>query len=127
MSKNFWVQKYFRSEKISSPKKIGSEKILAPFLRKRVKSGGQGGEAERGELILKPQKRLQVYVPNSRPVVHILSKDFGEGYSCCCCCCCCDRGKTKSTPSPKIEVWTLKTKKISESFVKEIYEKMDMG
>ena len=35
--------------------------------------------------------------------------DFGEG-SCCscpCCCCSCDRGKTKSTVSPKTEVWTL--------------------
>ena len=27
--------------------------------------------------------------------------------SCCCSCSCCERGKTKSTPSPKTEVWTL--------------------
>ena len=27
--------------------------------------------------------------------------------SCCCSSSCCDRGKTKSTPSPKNEVWTL--------------------
>ena len=33
--------------------------------------------------------------------------DFGEGSCCSCCCSCCDRGKTKSTPSPKTEVWTL--------------------
>ena len=25
----------------------------------------------------------------------------------CCSCSCCDRGKTKSTPSPKTAVWTL--------------------
>ena len=32
--------------------------------------------------------------------------DFGGGSSPCCCSCC-DRGKTKSTPSPKTDVWTL--------------------
>ena len=31
--------------------------------------------------------------------------DFGGG--CSSSCSCCDRGKTKSTPSPKTEVWTL--------------------
>ena len=31
-----------------------------------------------------------------------LQLDFGGGSSCCCC----DRGKTKSTPSPKTEVLT---------------------
>ena len=30
---------------------------------------------------------------------------FGGGCSCCCSCCSCDRGKTKSTPSPRL--WTL--------------------
>ena len=43
-------------------------------------------------------------MPNSKCVVHFLMVDFGGG---CSCCCCCDRGKTKSTPSPKTEVWTL--------------------
>ena len=43
---------------------------------------------------------------NLRPLVHPLLIDFGGG-SPSCCCCCCDRGKTKSTPSPKTEVWTL--------------------
>ena len=32
-----------------------------------------------------------------------LQLDFGGGSSCCCC----DRGKTKSTPSPKTEFWPL--------------------
>ena len=33
---------------------------------------------------------------------------FWCGSSCCCCSSsCCDRGKTKSAPSPKTEVWTL--------------------
>ena len=36
-----------------------------------------------------------------------LQIDFGGGSSCSCCCSCCDRGKTKLTPSPKTEVWTL--------------------
>ena len=48
---------------------------------------------------------------NFRLLVHPLLIDFGGGScsSCCCSCscCCCDRGKTKSTPSPKTEVWTL--------------------
>ena len=35
------------------------------------------------------------------------SLDFGGGFCSCSSCCCCDRGKTKSTPSPKTEVWTL--------------------
>ena len=39
--------------------------------------------------------------------------DFGGGCSCCCSFCC-DRGKIKSTPSPKTEVgtldWSLTTK-----------------
>ena len=55
-----------------------------------------------------------VYVSNLRLLVHPLLIDFGGGSSCCSswcsccsCCCCCDRGKTKSTPSPKTEVWTL--------------------
>ena len=45
-------------------------------------------------------------MPNFRLLVHPLLIDFGGG-SPSCCCCCCDRGKTKSTPSPKTEVWTL--------------------
>ena len=43
---------------------------------------------------------------NFRPLVHPFLIDFGEG-SCSFCCSSCDRGKTKSTPSPKTEVWTL--------------------
>ena len=45
----------------------------------------------------------EVYVPNSKSVVHFLLIDFGGGSSCSCscsCCSCCDRGKTKSTPCP---------------------------
>ena len=37
-------------------------------------------------------------------LVHLHLIDFGEGSSCCSCC---DRGTTKSTPSPKTEIWTL--------------------
>ena len=43
---------------------------------------------------------------NSRPVVFFHLVDIGEGYSCCSSSPC-DRGKTKSTPSPKTEVWAL--------------------
>ena len=50
--------------------------------------------------------------------MHPLLIDFGGGssscsscccscFSSCCCFCFCDRGKTKSIPSPKTEVWTL--------------------
>ena len=47
-------------------------------------------------------------MPNFKSVVYFLVVDFGEGCrSSCSSCCCCDRGKTKSTPSPKTEVWTL--------------------
>ena len=45
----------------------------------------------------------EVYVPNSKSVVHFVLVDFGEGCSCSCSCSCCDRGKTKSTPCP---TWT---------------------
>ena len=50
-----------------------------------------------------------VYVSNYRLLVQPILIDFGGGSSCssCCSCSCCDRGKTKSTPSPKTEVWTL--------------------
>ena len=51
--------------------------------------------------------------------LHCQTLDFGGSFSCsysgCSCCSfcscyscsCCDRGKTKSIPSPKTEVWTL--------------------
>ena len=47
----------------------------------------------------------EVYVPNSKSVVHFVLVDFGGGCSCSysCCSCCCDRGRTKSTPCP---TWT---------------------
>ena len=44
---------------------------------------------------------------NFRLLVHPLLIDFGEGSSCSSSCSCCDRGETKSTPSPKTDVWTL--------------------
>ena len=56
-------------------------------------------------------------------LVHPLLIDFGGGLgsscsSCCFSCCCCDRGKTKSTPSPKTEVWTLD---LGLEFDKKVY------
>ena len=42
---------------------------------------------------------------NFKLLVHPLLIDFGGGS--CSSCCSSDRGKTKSTPSPKTDVWTL--------------------
>ena len=43
----------------------------------------------------------EVYVPNSKSVVHFLLVDFGGGSCyCSCSCSCCDRRKTKSNPCP---------------------------
>ena len=45
------------------------------------------------------------------PLVLFLSRNLGWGSCCCCCSChsCCsfDRGKTKSTPSPRLKTWSL--------------------
>ena len=45
---------------------------------------------------------------NSRHVVYFILVIFGKGFVLVVVnCCSCDSGKTKSTPSPKTEVWTL--------------------
>ena len=43
---------------------------------------------------------------NFRLLVHPLPIDFGGGSSSCSWCCC-SCWETKSTPSPKTDVWTL--------------------
>ena len=40
-------------------------------------------------------------MPNSTSVYHFLQVDFGEGYLVTDLLVTCDRGKTKSTPSPR--------------------------
>ena len=59
----------------------------------RINVGGGGGGGA----------RVLVYVSNLIPLGCFLLVYFGGGS----CSSCCDSGKTKSTPSPKAEAWTL--------------------
>ena len=53
------------------------------------------------------KSQLVVYMSNFTLLVHHLLIDFGKGSCSSCSSICSDRGKTKSTPSPKTEVGTL--------------------
>ena len=50
-----------------------------------------------GSMFLGERMRVSVFVSNSRALGRFLLVYFGGGSSSCCC----DRGKTKSTPSPR--------------------------
>ena len=112
MQKNVGFKKCFVFEKNLGPQKnFGSKKnfvfknlvvVVALFVTWVLRT----------HYPLNPAKSPWVdYVSNFRFVVQPLLIDFGLGD-----CCCCDRGKTKSTPSPKTEVLTW-----DWSLTKEIY------
>ena len=64
-----------------------------------MSGGGKGGNVSRGMYVF-GLVRLFAKFKNSRTFP---SGIFWCGSSCSCCSSCCDRGKTKSTPSPRLK------------------------
>ena len=102
----FWSRKTLSIKAFKSEKSLG-QKLFFCNWRAGLMSGGEGSRVNvrRGVAwVWFGLVRLFAKFKTSRMFP---SGIFWCGSSCCCSCSCCDRGKTKSTPCPKTEVWTL--------------------
>ena len=106
--KNLGPKKKFESKNIFGPKKVLGSKIISStnFFLSLFLVGLVTWVFWTPIPLNSAKSPWEVNVSNFRLLIRPLLIDFGGGSSSCCSCCCCDRGKTKSTPSPKTEVWT---------------------